>query len=101
MKVQELINLINNEKRCYSIFDAEQFIEGEFNCVAENLNFDERRWYIISTSVYKLEDGYVGITGPSTLKSENMEWCDCNPCKAEEYEEFTTIAYRPKSFINI
>lgn len=100
MKVQELINLINNAP-CYSIFDAEELIKGEFNCVAENLNFDERRWYIISTSVYKLEDGYVGITGPSTLKSENMEWCDCSPCKAEEDEEFTTIAYRPKSFINI
>ena len=54
------------------------------------------------TSVYKLEDGYVGITGVSYLKSENMDWEDCYwPCKAKKYEEFTTIAYRPKSFINI
>lgn len=101
MKVQELINLLIMKKRCYSIFDAEELIKGEFNRVAENLNLDEHRWYIISTSVYKLEDGYVGVTGPSQLNSEVMVWSDCNPCIAEEYEEFTTIAYRPKSFINI
>ena len=97
MKVQELINLINNENCCYSIFDAEEFVEGEFNCVAKNLNIDEHRWYTISTRVYKLEDGYVGITGVSSLRSEGMCYSDCDThCKAEEYEEVQITSYKPK-----
>ncbi|MGN0144124.1 MAG: hypothetical protein ACI398_04025 [Clostridium sp.] len=102
MKVQELIDIINNPNEClYSIYDAENLICSiigkELECVASNLEIDEHRWYTISTSVYKLEDGFVGITGVSTLKSEGMGWSDCAyPCIASEYEEFTTISYRLK-----
>lgn len=69
MKVQELIDLIYSNSY-YNIYNAEELI-GEVNCVAKNLNINEHRWYTVSTRVYKLEDGYVGITGPSQLKSES------------------------------
>lgn len=97
MKVQELIDKINSATNCYSIYDAEDIIGDEIECVASNLEINEHRWFTISTSVYKLEDGYVGITGISSLKSEVMAYSDCDfPCIAEEYEEFTTISYRLK-----
>ena len=97
MKVQELIDKINSATNYYSIYDPEDIIGDEIECVASNLEINEHRWFTISTSVYKLEDGYVGITGVSSLKSEIMDCSDCNfPCIAEEYEEFTTISYRRK-----
>lgn len=55
MKVQELINLINNENAATVFFDAEELIKGEFNRVAENLNLDEHRWYIISPQYINLK----------------------------------------------
>lgn len=97
VKVQELIDKINSATNCYSIYDAEGLISDKVECVASNLDINEYRWFTISTSVYKLEDGYVGITGISSLKSELMGYSDCDfPCIAEEYEEFTTISYRLK-----
>ncbi len=36
-------------------FDAEELIKGEFNRVAENLNLDEHRWYIISPQYINLK----------------------------------------------
>ncbi len=68
--------------------------------MASNLDIDERRWYIISTSVYKLDDGYVGITGPSTLKSESIVWLDCNELCFAEYEPVYGFTYKPKNFIS-
>lgn len=97
MKVQELIDKINSATNCCSLWQAEEYVEEGVKLVASNLNIDEHRWFTVATDVYKLEDGYVGITGPSQLRSEGMVWSDCNyMCIAEEYEEFTTIAYRPK-----
>lgn len=91
MKVQELIDRVNSATNCYSIYNAEDLIGDEIECVASNLDIHEHRWFTISTSVYKLEDGYVGITGISSLKSELMGYSDCDfPCIAEEYKEFTT-----------
>lgn len=97
MKVQELIDKVNSSIDCYSLYEAEEFIEGHIKCVAGNLDIEDHRWYTIATNVYKLEDGYVGITGPIILKHGNMKWSDCDYlCIAEEYEEFTTISYRRK-----
>lgn len=97
MKVQELINLVNdNNDKLFSIYDAEDYYV-EDRCVAKNLNIDKHRWYTISTSVYKLEDGYVGITGVSSLNSEEMNYADCDVlCQAEEYEEVQITSYKPK-----
>ena len=63
----------------------------------DNLEKDERRWYEISTSLYKLEDGFVGIKGLSKIYSEgtNAEDC-CVKCFASEYQEIPSITYKRK-----
>lgn len=96
MKVKELIDLINNSENCYSIWNAENLFKGGVYRVAVNVYEDVRRWYVVSTNVYKCDDGYVGITGPSVLNSESLVWSDCDPCFAEEYEAYNTISFRPK-----
>lgn len=96
MKVQEAIEKINGEG-FYSVFEAEEVLGGDAKLVKSNLGIDEYRWYTISTKVYQLEDGYIGITGVTSLKSETMMFSDCDVItQAEEYEEFTTISYRRK-----
>lgn len=96
MKKEELIELINNE--ClYSLYDVEDIIPSDVQCVATDLENDRRRWYEISTSVYLCEDGYVGIRGVSKLYSEMMMYSDCDYiCEASEYEEVVTITYKQK-----
>lgn len=96
MTVKEAIDIINNNE-CWSVWDADDLIDEEAIMVADNLDINKSRWFTVSTNVYKLEDGYVGITGPSDLKSEIMCWSDCNYiCIAEEYEPVQTITYKPK-----
>lgn len=86
MKVQEIITLYNEEIEKedynvpYSIGDAEDILfdlDKNLECVASKLDFDEHRWYIITTNVYKCEDGFIGIRGVSSLKSEMMGYSDC------------------------
>lgn len=99
MKVQELIDFID-ENTFYSLYDAEDAIEGKFGSftkVESGLDFDEHRWYSITTDVYQCEDGYVGVTGPSQLKSEVMSWEDTYEIvTAAEYEAVQTVTYRRK-----
>lgn len=97
MKVQELIDLVNNgefEALCH----VEYKLPNDVKKVENNLNEDRYCWFFISTSVYECEDGFVGITGPSQLLSESMTWSDIDygGCYAEEYEEVQTITYKPK-----
>ena len=97
MKVKETIEIINNGN-FDSLYEAEDAISGDTTKkIASELDPDHHRWYTVSASVYQLEDGYVGITGVSELNSEYMRYSDCGyPSEACEYEEFTTISYRPK-----
>mgnify|MGYP006993720722 FL=1 len=96
MKVQEAIEKINGEG-FYSVFEAEEVLDRDAKLVKSNIGIDKHRWYTISTKVYQLEDGYIGITGVTSLISEAMTFSDCNVItQAEEYEEFTTISYRRK-----
>ncbi len=63
--------------------------------LAEDLDPDEHRWYWISTTVYKVGDWFMGVQGPSGLKSESMEWSDIGmEVQAFEMEEFTTVSWR-------
>ena len=96
MKKKELIDLINND--ClYSLYAAEDIIPRDAPCVATDLNIDRRRWYSTCVNVYACEDGYVGIWGVNQLYSDMMMFSDCDcPCEASEYEEVTTITYKPK-----
>lgn len=96
MKKNELIELINNGCFC-NIYDVEDIIPREVQCVAKDLEIDKHRWYSTCVNVYACEDGYVGIRGVDDLYSEAMVYSDCNClCKASEYEEVTTITYKPK-----
>ena len=100
MKVQELINYVN-ESSFYSLWEFEESLTdkgfNELKKVDEGLKIDRHRWYEISTTVYKVEDGYVGVRGVTRLYSESMMFSDCDYlCEASEYEEVPTISYRVK-----
>ena len=100
MKVKELIDYINSNE-FYSLWDMEDSLfynnKDLLKRVAKNLEKEEYRWYEISTSVYKLEDGFVGIKGLSKIYSEgtNAEDC-CVKCFANEYQEIPSVTYKRK-----
>ena len=100
MKVQELINYVD-KSNLYSLWDFEESMTDEkfdeLKKVAEGLEIDKHRWYEVSTTVYKVEDGYVGVRGVYQIYSEYMSDKDCDYlCEASEYEEVQTISYRVK-----
>lgn len=93
MKVQEAIDLINNsEESLYSIFDAEELIEGKE--IVEHQDLDEHRWYSTAIRVYEMEDGYLGIWGAYQSFSEMQSWSDiCVTCYAFEMESVHSVKY--------
>ena len=97
MKVKDLIEKINSSDY-YSIYDAIHMMDDTCKCVEEHKDAKIYIWYTVSTSVYKLEDGFVGIRGVSELNRGDLVYSDIDcPCIAKEYEEYTTISYRPKN----
>ena len=100
MKVKELIDHINSND-FYSLWDMEDSL---FNndkdlpqLVAENLEKEEYRWYKVSVSVYKLEDGFVGVKGVSFKYPEILD--DYIPkCSASEYQEVKTFNDKRKYY---
>ena len=101
MKVKEAIELLNNHaSELYSIYDAEGILNksgANYKKVASDLEIDENIWYATSTSVYKLEDGYIGINGVSDLFGIDRSYTDCDIlCTIEEYEKIQTVFYKPK-----
>ena len=100
MKVQELINLINNTDRdtpLYSLYDAEDVIPREVNKVASGLDLDEHRWYSTAVDVYQCEDGYVGIFGAYQSFSEMQDWSDISvTCDAFEMKQVPSVKYVKK-----
>ena len=98
MKVQEAIDKIENADNIYSVFMAEDIIDGEV--VASHQDDDEHRWYIVSTRVFKMEDGYVGVRGPYSSKSEMQTWQDIaddwGGVVAFEVEPVPSIYYKTK-----
>lgn len=64
--------------------------------IATGLDPDERRWYVITTDVYKVGDSFIGLRGPSSLKSENMSFDDVGIfVEAFEMEAVPSITYCP------
>lgn len=97
MKVNEAVNLIRDNYPLYSLYSAEEFINNRIKKVASNLYIDEHRWYEISTDVYECENGYIGITGPSKLYSEENSWKDIDkPRFVSEFIAIPTITYKQK-----
>ena len=99
MKVQELIDYVNS-KGFYSIYEFQDSLTDrqlELKTVSEDIEVDRHRWYEVSTTIFKVEDGYVGVRGVTHLYSEGMAYSDCDClCEASEYEEVQTISYREK-----
>ena len=95
MEVKEAIDLINNSDNCYSLSDAENLLKG---CKFKNRqDYESNRWYILATDIYEVDDGYIGVSGVSELKSEIMDYSDTGEhCVAEEYKSVQTITYIPK-----
>jgi hypothetical protein len=99
MKVAEVIEKVNNTKY-WSLYSFEEDFDLEM--VAHGLYVDKHRWYEISTSVYKCEDGYVGVNGVSQLFSEDMSYSDVDcPCIAEEFVPKQVTTYVPANADNI
>lgn len=97
MKKQELIDKINNGYY-HSLWEVEDSIPREVPQVAEGLNLDEHRWYSTAVNVYQVEDGFVGVWGTYQSFSEMQTWEDLDViCEACEYEEYTTVSYKPKN----
>ena len=102
MKVKELIDYVNSIDFC-SLWDMEDslcydFLDKELpQKVAEKLEIEKKKWYEVSTSVYKLEDGFVGVRGVSTIYSEYMDAVNCGfKCTANEYQEISSVTYKRK-----
>ena len=66
MKVKELIDYVS-KYTFYSLIEVEVSLKEVPQCVAEHLEIEKHRWFSVSTSVYKLEDGFVGIRGVSDI----------------------------------
>ena len=96
MDVKEAIELINNSDNCHSLLKAEDLLK---DCERiKRQNYNSHRWYIIATDIYEVEDGYIGVTGISELKTEMMDFSDCGGhCVAREYKPVQTITYVPKN----
>jgi hypothetical protein len=93
MKVAEVIEKVKSTNY-WSLYSFEE----DFNleAVAHDLYVDKHRWFETSTTVYKCEDGYVGVSGISQLYSESMDYEDCYcECVAEEFEPKQVITYVP------
>lgn len=100
MRVKEFIHYVNYND-FYSLYDMEDSLKSYLNPsikkVAENLEPDRHRWFELSTTVYKLENGFVGVRGVSTIYSEDMEPEDCCvKCTACEFKEIKTVSYKRK-----
>ena len=96
MKVQELIDHINSND-FYSLWDMEDSLfykdKDLPKRVAEFLEKEEYRWYDVSVSVYKLEDGFVGVRGISFKYPDILD--DYIPkCSASEYIEIPSVTYK-------
>lgn len=69
MKVEYAIKLINDERRCYSIREAESLLN-EYTIYRSNVAITKYGWYEVSSSYYQLEDGILGIRGVSKVFSD-------------------------------
>ena len=62
------------------------------------VNPDEHRWYVISTLVFEVAGGLIGVRGPTSMKSESMDWADIGAgCTAFEMEAVPSVTYKRKA----
>jgi len=88
----EIIEAINN-----ATLSSPHWIDEEFpelgNSIAE-VDEDEHRWYTVKTCVFRYGDDYIGVTGPTSLKSESMGYEDAGvECIAFEMKQIQAVSY--------
>lgn len=97
MNTKDLIEQINSADIC-SVHWLEDEIDMDGVTEIATIDRDERRWYVIGTVVLKALDGYVGVRGPVSLKSESMGFDDTGvTCEAFEMEQIPSVTYKRKS----
>ena len=106
MKIEQLVQRINEAKipqteysfECEKLpRDIEEAIDRGFIYIDENIDPDRRRWYEISTTVYKYEGRFIGIRGASVSYGEMASWSDFYIIwEAFEMEEVKTTTYVKK-----
>lgn len=90
-----------NASEIYTPFDLDEVIDITKVTEVTTIDFEEHRWYAVGTVVYKIGNEFFGVSGPVTLKSEDMMWSDIGiKCEAFEMEEIPSVTYRPKSAPN-
>jgi hypothetical protein len=97
MNIEDIIRDINSEK-FVDIYDASNYLENEYlgKRVAINLDVDKHRWYELSTTVYAIDDIYIGLRGISDIYSETMDYDGLDYVKAFEMEPVQSITYKAK-----
>lgn len=95
---KELVELINASDEMFAPFVAEELFEQMMDAKKiTTQGYEERRWYILGTVVYQIGDEFLGIFGPVSLKSENMNYEDVGfKCKAFEMEPVPSVTYKRK-----
>ena len=95
MKVNELLSIVNTNE-FPSLYDFEVKYSN-LETVVSDIEIKRYRWYETSTTVYKCEDGFVGVNGVTECFSDVMDCNDCEyPCTAKEYEAVPSTVYKPK-----
>lgn len=93
MTAQEYVDAINNAK-APSIHHLGNEVDMMGVKEVAEMDRDEHRWYILGTTVFQVGDGFFGVHGPLSLKSESMGWEDVDcPCSAFLMKAIPSITY--------
>jgi len=97
MKVQEIIDLVNN-KHLYSLNDVKNVIGNKAKQVTrQRTNVGNCMPYSTAIDIYKCDNGFVGVWGISQLFSKEETLEDMGVvCQASEYRKEVTVRYWPK-----
>jgi hypothetical protein len=94
---KQLVDEINASKICAPHF-LDDVIDMTGISEITTIQREPHRWYEVGTVVFKTEDGFFGVRGPISLKSESMGYSDIGSvCEAFEMEEVPSVTYRKKS----
>lgn len=100
MKVKEVIDKVNTYSYWSISMVEDEVFDNEAELVKCDLDIQRYRWFSVGTNVYKLEDGYIGITGlvdsfgDSSIEDYNYK------SSAEEYIPCVELSYQPRGDIN-
>lgn len=101
--MEELLAMLNGLKIIQKSYDfvedlPEEIVDKYFkNRIASDLLPDSHRWYETSISVFKTDEGFLGVRALTQLYSESSEVEDCyHVLKFYDMMEESIITYAPK-----